>query len=179
MNYSTIGVVAVSLGALVLGGCQSQRMGGFSAPSSTVAEPLEPAPVGTVTSGQLPPADASAFPEAPSAAPGMEQPAGQQVASAPANAPAITAGRVAGVWNANVAGQGCRIATPQTKFGSGYRAGPLRCPAPLDGVKSWNVEGSQLAFYDQNGSLLARLYSSGGERFDGQTTSGQSVSLSR
>ena len=113
------------------------------------------------------------------AAPGMEQPAGQQVASAPANAPAITAGRVAGVWNANVAGQGCRIATPQTKFGSGYRAGPLRCPAPLDGVKSWNVEGSQLAFYDQNGSLLARLYSSGGERFDGQTTSGQSVSLSR
>jgi len=178
MNYSTIGVVAVSLGALVLGGCQSQRMTGISAPSSTVAEPLEPAPAGTVTSGQLPPANAGAFPEAPSAAPGTPPP-GQQVASAPANAPAITAGRVAGVWNASVGGQGCRIATPQTKFGSGYRAGPLRCPAPLDGVKSWNVEGSQLALYDQSGSVLARLYSSGGERFDGQTTSGQSVSLSR
>jgi hypothetical protein len=83
------------------------------------------------------------------------------------------------VWNATVAGQGCRVATPQTKFGAGYRAGPLRCPAPLDGVKSWNVEGSQLALYDQNGGVLARLYSSGASRFDGQTTSGQPVSLSR
>ena len=76
-------------------------------------------------------------------------------------------------------GAGCRIATPQTKYGQGFRAGPLRCPTPLDGVKSWNVEGKQLALYDENGQVLARLYSSGAERFDGQTSSGQPVSLTR
>ena len=96
-----------------------------------------------------------------------------------ANAPDVTVGSVAGVWNASVSGQGCRIATPQTKYGQGFRAGPLRCPTPLDGVKSWNVEGKQLALYDENGQVLARLYSSGAERFDGQTSSGQPVSLTR
>ncbi len=91
----------------------------------------------------------------------------------------LTAGSVAGVWNATVAGQGCRIATPQTKFGQGYRAGPLRCPAPLDGVKSWNVAGKQLTLYDETGAVLARLYSSGGEKFDGQTEGGLPISLTR
>jgi hypothetical protein len=86
---------------------------------------------------------------------------------------------VAGVWNATVSGQSCKVATPQTKFGAGYRAGPLRCPAPLDGVKSWNVSGKQLALYDADGGVLARLYSSGGERFDGQMSSGVPISLSR
>ena len=46
-------------------------------------------------------------------------------------------------------------------------------------MKSWNVEGKQLALYDENGQVLARLYSSGAERFDGQTSSGQPVSLTR
>jgi cell division protein ZapE len=78
----------------------------------------------------------------------------------PQGAQEISAGSVAGVWNATVAGQSCRIATPQTRFGEGFRAGPLRCPAPLDGVKSWNVSGSQLTLYDENGSTLARLFSS-------------------
>ena len=91
----------------------------------------------------------------------------------------LTAGSVAGVWSVSVAGQSCRVATPQTKFGQGYRAGPLGCPAPMDGVKSWNVAGKQLSLYDESGNALARLYSSGAERFDGQTTSGQPISLSR
>jgi hypothetical protein len=97
----------------------------------------------------------------------------------PATAPDLTAANVAGVWNASVSGQSCKVATPQTKFGSGFRAGPLRCPAPLDGVKSWNVSGKQLTLYDESGGTLARLYSSGAEKFDGQTESGVPVSLSR
>ncbi|TIT78538.1 MAG: hypothetical protein E5W57_10715, partial [Mesorhizobium sp.] len=83
------------------------------------------------------------------------------------------------VWNVSVGGQGCKVATPQTKFGAGYRAGPLHCPAPIDGIKSWNVAGKQLTLYDENGGALARLYSSGGEKFDGQTSSGQPISLTR
>ena len=75
--------------------------------------------------------------------------------------------------------QTCKVATPQTKFGAGFRAGPLRCPAPVDGVKSWNVEGKQLSLYDEGGSVLARLYASGPGKFDGQTSTGQPISLSR
>ena len=169
----------LALTALLASGCTSTR---FSSMDSTRPEPLQAAPSGTVTSNQLPPpsgpvaTDPSQFPSAP---------ANSQVASlppdgsAPATAADLTPSSVAGVWNANVSGQSCRVATPQTKFGQGYRAGPLRCPAPLDGVKSWNVTGKQLTLFDADGGTLARLYSSGGEKFDGQTSNGQPISLTR
>lgn len=182
MAFRTSGVFATTILALALAGCQSERFSSMDTRGPAPA-PLQAAPAGTVTAGQLPPpvqpgtTDPSQFPVAPGTDP-TQQPA-DQVAALGQNAPQITTGSVAGVWNANVGGQSCRIATPQTRFGQGFRAGPLRCPAPLDGVKSWNVSGSQLALYDDNGDVLARLYSSGGERFDGQTSSGQAVSLSR
>jgi len=181
MAFNKGGVlVATSLLALALAGCQSDR---FSRVDTRPA-PLPAAPAGTVTAGQLPPPvqpgsqHPSQFPEAPGAE-GAQQDGGAQVAALEQNASDITASSVAGVWNASVSGQSCRVATPQTRFGQGYRAGPLRCPAPLDGVKSWNVAGKQLALYDESGGVLARLYSSGGNRFDGQTSSGQPISLSR
>jgi hypothetical protein len=49
----------------------------------------------------------------------------------------------------------------------------------VDGVKSWNVSGSQLSLYDESGSVLARLHSSGPGQFDGQTSTGLPISLSR
>lgn len=179
MIFSRTGLLAVSLVALAASGCQSSRWSSVD----TQPAPLIAAPAGQVTSGQLPPpmspgaADPSQFP----AAPGTDtQMAALPPSSGPAtNAPDLTAGSVAGVWNASVGGQTCRVATPQTKFGQGYRAGPLRCPAPIDSVKSWSVSGKQLTLYDENGGTLARLYSSGPEKFDGQTESGLPVSLSR
>ena len=154
MQFSKTGLLAISLAALAASGCTSSR---FSSVDTQPA-PLEAAPSGTVTGNQLPPPAA---------------------AGPPAGAPDVTTGSVAGVWNASVSGQSCRIATPQTKFGSGFRAGPLRCPAPIDGVKSWNVAGKQLTLYGEDGSTLARLYASGAEKFDGQTSSGLPISLTR
>lgn len=177
--FSKSGLVAVSLAALVASGCSTSR---FSSMDDQQPAPLTPAPSGTVTQNQLPPpaapgtTDPSQFPTAPK---------NTQVASlppdgtAPAGAADLTAASVAGVWNVNVSGQSCKVATPQTKFGAGYRAGPLHCPAPMDGIKSWNVAGKQLTLYDENGGTLAKLYSSGGEKFDGQTSSGQPISLTR
>jgi hypothetical protein len=182
MAFSRSGLIALSLVTLFAGGCSSSR---FSSIDSQ-PEPLTPAPTGAVSSTQLPPpagpTDASQFPAAPGAATATTgDAAATQTASAepPANAADVTTASVAGVWNATVSGQSCKVATPQTKFGAGYRAGPLHCPAPLDGIKSWNVAGKQLALYDESGGVLARLYSTGAERFDGQTTSGLPVSLSR
>ena len=179
MAFSKTGLVAVSLMALLAAGCSSTRFSSMN----TQPEPLEAAPAGTVTASALPP------PAAPGtdrsvAVPGRARratdvaalPAGPEPA---ASAPDLTAGSVAGVWNASVSGQSCKVATPQTKFGAGFRAGPLRCPAPVDGVKSWNVAGKQLSLYDESGAVLARLYSSGPESFDGQTSTGLPISLSR
>jgi hypothetical protein len=64
-----------------------------------------------------------------------------------------------------------------TKYGSNYRAAPLRCPAPIENIKGWDIKGKQLVLYDQNGSQIAGLYSTGGQRFDGQTNGGQGITL--
>ena len=178
MIFSRSGLIAVSLTALLASGCSSSRF----ASEDTTPEPLTPAPAGTVTGDKLPPPSGpttgSQFPSAPGTTTDVAAATPAPVAP-PANAPDVTATSVAGVWNATVSGQSCKVATPQTKYGAGFRAGPLRCPAPLDGVKSWNVAGKQLALYDADGGVLARLYSSGAERFDGQTQSGVPISLSR
>lgn len=172
------GVFIVSLLSLALAGCGSSR---FS-PAPSAPPPLTPAPSGAISNSQLPPPSSpsgnpsTAFPQAP--AQGTDVAALDPNAGAAPEGPAISAGGVAGVWNVNVGGESCRVATPQTKFGQGYRAGPLRCPAPFDGVKSWNVSGSQLTFYNENGEVLARL-SGGGQNFSGSTSTGQPISLSR
>ena len=172
MNFRTASLSALFV-CVALAGCQSQRM----ASVDTRPEPLPAAPAGSVTAGQLPPPASPAPGSFP--APPTTTAAVAPVEGPPTDSVDVPTGSVAGVWNASVAGQSCRIATPQTKFGQGYRAGPLRCPAPLDGVKSWNVTGKQLALYDANGSMLAQLYSTSAGRFDGQTTTGQPLTLSR
>jgi hypothetical protein len=180
MTYFKTAILTALVASTALAGCTSQRFSSINTHQSTIAEPLEPAPAGTVTAGEQlpPPAGAGAMqPGAFPTAPAGPAAGGQmQVAS---NAVDLSAGSVAGVWNASINGQGCRVATPQTKFGQGFRAGPLHCPSPLDGIKSWNVSGKELALYDQNGGVLAKLYSTGGERFEGQTVGGMPVSLTR
>jgi hypothetical protein len=178
MAFSKTGLVAISLMALAASGCQSSRM---SSLDTQQPAPLEAAPAGTVTGGALPPPAApgtatSQFPAAPG-----EQVAGLPPAEAapPAGAPDLTPGVVAGVWKASVSGQSCQVATSLTKLGANNRAAPLRCAAPIDGVKSWNVAGKQLTLYDETGNTVARLYSSGTEKFDGQTETGVPISLSR
>lgn len=174
MAFSKTGLLAVTLLSLAAAGCQSERMSSLDSRPA----PLPAAPAGTVTGNQLPP-PASPNPSQFPAAPEQQVAAVPPMTAPPATAPDISAGGVAGVWTASVSGQSCKVATPQTKFGAGFRAGPLRCPAPIDGVKSWNVAGKQLTLHDANGSVLARLYSSGPEKFDGQTESGVPISLAR
>lgn len=178
MALSRTGVLFATLTALALSGCQSSRMSSVD----TQPAPLPATPSGSVTSGSLPPpapaANASQFPTAPTTGT-PAQVAAATPAGPPAGAPDLTPATVGGVWNVSVSGQNCKIATSQTKFGQGYRAGPLRCPAPVDGVKSWAVAGKQLSLYDESGAVAARLYSSGPEKFDGQTESGVPISFSR
>ena len=174
MAFSKTGLVAVSLAALLAAGCSSTR---FSSMNQQ-PEPLQPAPSGNVTaSTALPPpatpgaTDPAAFPAAPQTQMAAADPA--------ATAPDLTTGNVVGAWNASVSGQSCQLITSLTKLGSNNRAASRACAAPVDGVKSWNVSGKQLSLYDESGSTVATLYSSGPEKFDGQTSTGLPISLSR
>lgn len=181
MGISKASLLSLAAAGIVLAGCQSSRMGNDLGPVSPPPPPapLPAAPQGSVQKGNLNSPDGSQFPTAPTTNPGM-QPGNTQVASLPpASAPDLTPGSVAGVWNASLGGQSCKVATPQTKYGQGFRAGPLRCPGELANLASWAVNGKQLVLYDGSGGTVASLYSSGQGRFDGQTTGGQALSLSR
>ena len=176
MTRFKAGILVASLLTLAASGCQSSRFASADDPA-----PLPAAPAGAVSQGTLPPpaapgaTDPSQFPTAP----GSQNVASVAPSAPPANAPDLTPSSIGGVWNVSASGQSCRIATSQTKFGQGFRAAPLRCPEPVSAVKSWNVAGKQLSLYDENGSVMARLYSSGAEKFDGQTESGVPISLTR
>ncbi|WP_273759087.1 AprI/Inh family metalloprotease inhibitor [Bartonella sp. ML70XJBT.G] len=97
----------------------------------------------------------------------------------PSSAVDLFPASIAGVWNLSMGGKVCRIATPQTKFGQGYRAGPLHCPGILSQVKSWAVKGKKLYFYNNSGRVIVALYSSNVDRFEGRTLDDHPVILSR
>ena len=187
--------VLAALSVLLLAGCQSTRMDSidtaptpvYSAPAGTVTQnqlpaPTSPAPViaGQTTPGVIAPgmSDPNAFPAAP-VVPGAPATGTKPVQVASAGGADVTVSGVAGVWNVSLAGQNCKVATPQTKYGQGFRAGPLKCPGEMANVKSWNVAGKQLSLYDESGATIARLFTTTPGRFDGQTTGGSPISLSR
>ncbi len=97
----------------------------------------------------------------------------------PNNAIDLFPASIAGVWNLSMGGKVCRIATPQTKFGQGYRAGPLHCPGIVSQVNSWTVKGKRLYFYNNAGRVIVTLYSSNVDRFEGRTLDDYPVVLSR
>ena len=183
---------AAAVSMLVLSGCQSERFSGIdSRPATAAPAPLTPAPTEGVQQGQLPPpsqpgvADPSQFPPAPGTEATVTDPntpTDTQVAVAtppPASSPAISKNSLVGNWNTNSAGASCQMFLTLTKYGNGSRGGTRGCSGDMANVRGWDVNGSQLVLYDESGNTIARLYSSGSEKLNGQTTSGQPVSVSR
>lgn len=165
-------------------------------PLSTV-QPLPPAPAGNVQSQPLGTSGAQAgLPGQPGTIDPntglLIPPAGTQVATTEpvaqsttppptaASTEALDRGSVAGVWNVQVAGGTCRLATSFTRRSTHFQASPLRCPdAELSNVREWNVSGNQMVLYDNSGSAIARLFRTGNQRLDGKTSGGTAVTLSR
>ncbi len=161
--------------AVAATGCQGTRLGSLNTRNST-PEPLTPAPAGAVEAEELKPAeeatDGSEFPEAPQ---GEEV----NVDVAAAGAPEITKNTVVGSWKTSSAGASCQMFLTLTKYGDNSRGGTRGCAGELQTMRGWNVAGKQLVLFDEAGTKIAILYSTGTERFDGQTSGGQAVSLSR
>lgn len=178
MTYSKSSLIIFASAAILLSGCTTSRFENNNVdnypPAAIPRAPMS----GSVEQSDLPPT--GDYPNMPNNS-ALSNGAQSQVAiaTAPANASDLTPASVAGVWTATVGGMKCRIATPQTKYGQGYRAGVLQCPAAFSNVNSWAVSGKQLNFYDSAGNAVASLYSSNPSRFEGRTTSGLPVVLSR
>lgn len=194
------GLVLVCTAAILVSGCTSSRLGAIN---SVQPAPINPAPAGTVQSGQLPPpapaigtapvgaSDGQAFPQAPQTSNDLvttgdggttsgdgtttqTSPSVTQAAAAP-----VTRESMGGVWTATTAGTSCRIATSLTRGGSDFRAASLGCTGELAEIGFWNLNGTQVVLKDRSGNQVATLFSSGNNQFNGQTSGGSAVSMAR
>jgi hypothetical protein len=161
---------------LALAGCQRTSYNSMDTANSALP-PLQAQPVPSVQSGQLPPPGVTnpgqfpAAPANPAAAGGM--------AAAPGAALDVTKESMVGNWRVQSAGASCDMFLTLTDLGSGSRGGTRGCAGELTAMGSWEVAGKQVLLKDRNGNTIGSLYKTADARFDGSTSSGQPVSLSR
>jgi len=110
----------------------------------------------------------------PGGSPGSVAPVGSPAGVAP---PVNLAGR----WTLSSAGTGsCAMtfgAVPDATEGSIAPAGG--CPFSFFTSRKWAYSEAGLTIRDHNAQILARLAPAGSNRFEGKTSSGQDVALSR
>jgi len=175
---------AVSLVVLAMAITGCNRSINSIAPSSNAPQRLPSAPVEQVQSDQLPaPVENQQVAAAPTA---PETPSVAEPAVTPPPPPPPTSGEpvtreaVSGSWNVESDNPDCRMILAFTKWSGGYRAATKRCnSSELASVSAWDVKGQQVVLMDGGGNTIARLYNSGGNRYDGSTNSGKPVSFTR
>ncbi|BCH52548.1 protease inhibitor Inh/omp19 family protein [Agrobacterium vitis] len=168
LKFAATGVMVV----LSLAGCQrtSSDYGSSSLP------PLQAQPVPQVQSGQLPPPGASQFPVAPTS---------NQSAALTPNAPPpgssldFTKEQMVGNWRVANGQSSCDMFLTLTNLGGGSRGGTRGCVGPLTTMGAWDVANKQLMLKDRDGNVIGTLYKTADNRFNGSTSAGQPVSLSR
>lgn len=177
MTISKINLLALTGIALIASGCM--RFGGESDMNAYPSNGrYGSAPARQVVQRELPPPPLANVPNDVTKQASLNNETTAPTMPANISTEAVAPSSISGVWRASVDGMTCQIATPQTKFGNAYRAGPLHCPVALSAIRSWAIINNQLVFYDANGSSVATLYSTG-SGFSGQTTTGAQVRLSR
>lgn len=171
-------VATIAAIGLSLAGCQrtADMYGG-----SPSLPPLQAQPVGGVQSGALPPPampqspQPGVFPEAPQTAavtPGA-------TAAPPATALDVKKEAMVGSWRVSNGGANCDMFLTLTNLGSGSRGGTRGCQGALSAMGSWEVSGRQVNLKDRNGNVIGTLHKSAENRYEGSTSDGQPVSLSR
>jgi hypothetical protein len=155
-------VGAIGLGPMPKSG-QVETAGGLPP-----AVPSTQVPAGTRT--------ASAAPAGPA---GGAAPSDDAAASA-APSPAVGGGSgglgrtdLLGGWTISSAGDSCQLFMTLTTWTGGYRASTRGCSnGVLKSISAWNLDGKQVVLAGTGGAPVARLSSSGNNRFDGRTEGG-------
>ncbi len=172
-------VAAVLLVGSALAGCQRTSNSPYSDLPSQPA-PLQAQPVPSVQGSQLPPpggADQSQFPSAP--ANNTMMASANPAAGAPGNAQDVKKEALVGNWRVSNGGASCDMFLTLTNLGSGSRGGTRGCAGELTAMGSWEVSGKSVQFKSRAGDVIGTVYKSADNRYDGQTASGQPLSLSR
>ncbi|OWV71515.1 hypothetical protein ATY77_13430 [Rhizobium sp. R634] len=169
LRYAMTGLVL----ALALAGCDRTAYN-YNSNSNSVPTPLTAQPVPSVQGGQLPPPSGSSqFPAAPASASPMP---GAQPGAVAANALDVTKESMVGSWRVNGS---CDMFLTLTNLGSGSRGGTRGCVGELTAMGSWEVAGKQVLLKDRSGNQIGSVYKTADNRFEGQTSTGQQISLSR
>ncbi|MCT4656203.1 MAG: protease inhibitor Inh/omp19 family protein [Cohaesibacter sp.] len=180
----------------VLAGCSSLGMDRFGGRPAS----LPPAPTAPVQSQTLSPLDPGANvqiggqPGQPiNNAMGAEAELSQQgadvaaqgqstiVAAAPASAKSLSRTDLLGAWTLASGAEQCKLNVNLTSWSGGYRASTRGCQSSeLQRINAWNLNGPQVVLLAEDGSTMAKLYSTSAGRFDGQILSdGRAVSFFR
>ena len=78
-----------------------------------------------------------------------------------------------GGWTIASAGESCQLFMTLTTWTGGYRASTRGCNnAILKSISAWNVDGKQVVLAGAGGAPVAHLASSGNNRFNGRTETG-------
>ena len=181
-------VVPITL-VIALAGCGSIGAIGLPWKRDKAAEP-QPQPtstVGSVESSDLgPPGDtqvaglpadgtdtATDQPLSPPAGTAMTAPAGSGVNGGLGRTDLL------GGWTITSGTDSCQLFMTLTSWTGGYRASTRGCTNDLlKSISAWNLQGSEVILAGQGGTPVAKLASSGNNRFDGQAN-GQGVSFYR
>lgn len=174
MNRS--GAIVVGL-CLVVGITGCQRLSG----SRNYAAPLPATPTTAVGQGDLQPIDGSVPPVGTLV---DDAATGADLASNPVAEPtgALEIGRsdMLGGWKLSSAGDNCQAFMTLTTWSGGYRANTRGCSSELlSGISAWDLSGKQIVLKDGSGNIVAQLYATQKEQFDGQTSGGAPASLYR
>jgi hypothetical protein len=174
--------------AITLAGCGS--FGAIGLPWKR-EQPVAPdvtsqaAPTEPVQSANLPP------PTSPNGVPTDGTDAASQPLAPPADssaaAPTAGMGNAGGIgrtdllggWTITSGSDSCQLFMTLTTWTGGYRASTRGCNSTLlKSISAWSLEGSQVVLAGQGGTAVARLTTSGSNRFEGQA-SGQPISFYR
>lgn len=169
--------------------------GGDQATAANQPSPGNAAPAGVVETTELPPlagqsegADPFLYPDTQVAAANPWPPTDPAMtAGTPGAAPgdlalmpatpgaggaAAEIGRpdLLGAWTLTDGTESCELFMTLTSWTGGYRASTRGCTSTtLASIAAWDLNGQQVVLAGPEGVAVARLYSSGFNRFDGQT----------
>ncbi|WP_108662594.1 AprI/Inh family metalloprotease inhibitor [Acuticoccus kandeliae] len=168
------GVGLVCILTLALAGC-------FSSSQRRAPAPIQAAPSAPVQSAELAPPPQPVAPVAPVAEAPL--PAETQTAAAPPASSGVSVGRtdLLGGWTLSSGGETCQLFMSLTTWTGGYRASTRGCSSPqLSGISAWDLSGNTVTLKGGDGAnTVATLTASQPQQFNGSTTGGAGITVSR
>lgn len=91
----------------------------------------------------------------------------------------LNAKSINGVWCITINNNSCQLFTTHTKQGKYYLASAKSCSSPMHDAAVWNVKDHKLNIYNKRNELIVSLENTDNNNFNGTTTEGISIVMSR